>query len=122
MFGIQAGLRGTPTSGPSAQPGQSISGATDAHNKEQGTAARLTDPFGAALSTEAAGPADLYTLEPSVSNDSYPGYTGFTMNGSITTSQGVGAIQLTAFWPLEAARRRRGRTMSSPALPVAAGR
>ena len=55
VFGIQAGLRGTPTSGPSAQPGQSISGATDAHNKEQGTAARLTDSFGAALSTEAPG-------------------------------------------------------------------
>jgi hypothetical protein len=99
VFGIQAGLRGSPTISPPVRPGQSISGATDAPTDEQGTAVRLTDSFDAALSTVVPGAT--YTLEPSVSNDSYQGYAGFTVNGSVTTSQGVGAIQLTAFWPLE---------------------
>ncbi len=103
VFGIQAGLGGTPTSGPSVQPGQSSSGATDSPTNGprtvEATAARLTDAFDAALSTVVPGATR--TLEPSVGNDSHPGYTGFTVSGSVTTSQGVGAIELTAFWPLE---------------------
>jgi hypothetical protein len=103
VFGVQAGLSNTPTVGPTLQPGQSGSGGTSMPTSPsrtvENTEARLVIALAEALSTVA--PDYHAVLEPGKRIDSYPGYTGFTKNGSLTTSQGVGTIQLTVLWPLE---------------------
>jgi hypothetical protein len=101
VFGIQAGVGKTPALGPTAQPGQSGSGGTSAPPPSrtiQDTDDRLVIALLEALSTVGPG-GSTATFGITERIDSYPGYTGFSKSGTLTTSQGVGAIKLVVLWP-----------------------
>ncbi len=105
VFGIQAGLRGTPTSGPSMQPGQSGTGGTSAPTPTPRTVEsvgeRLSEAIQDRLSTVVPG-ATYTSPAPRETVDTVDGYTGFTTSISVTRPQGTGVVELLVLWPVVA--------------------
>jgi hypothetical protein len=99
VFAVQAGMRGSPTTGPTVGPGQSSGAGTSTPPPRtvETTENRLTQTVLARLSTVVPGSTS--TVEPSTFAQSDPALAGFATNLAVATPRGTGTVTLLALWP-----------------------